>query len=559
MGKNASINISITGDETGAVRAFKRAATQASAFGNVVSGIAMKGINALTSKISGYASAVIEMSDSQDKFRSTMSFAGLNTSAIDKAAKSARKYADSTVYDLGTVQNTMAQLASNGIGDYDNLTKAAGNLNAVAGGNADTFNSVSMVLTQTAGAGKLTTENWNQLANAIPGASGKLQEAMLKNGAYTGNFRDAMAKGEITADEFNKALLDLGMSDVAQEAAQSTDTFEGALGNLQAAIVGMGADLVNSFKPAITDAISATADALTAFGDWVSANAEPISTALVSIGTGFAVFKIAGVISTVVSALQGFSLATTAASIAQAALNLVMSANPIVLLVSAIAALVAGLIYFFTQTKLGQQIWSTFTSFIGNCVNSIIGFFSALPGQISSFFNGAVNGARNAFNGLVAWVRGIPGAILSALGNLGGLLYNAGASIINGFLNGLKSAFDGVKNFVGGIANWIAEHKGPLSYDARLLIPAGNAIMSGFAQGLTSGFNNQVTTAISRVNSKMANLQLNAPTLLLAGTGYRQSPGTTNVTINVTGELIDDRTVAKLERMLKARAWERGR
>ncbi len=28
-----------------------------------------------------------------------------------------------------------------------------------------------MVMTQTAGAGKLTTENWNQLADAIPGRS----------------------------------------------------------------------------------------------------------------------------------------------------------------------------------------------------------------------------------------------------------------------------------------------------------------------------------------------------------------------------------------------------
>ncbi|MGN7149188.1 hypothetical protein ACTHQ6_09380 [Arthrobacter sp. SAFR-179] len=43
----------------------------------------------------------------------------------------------------------MAQLASNGIKDYTGLTKAAGNLNAVAGGNAYTFKSVAMVMTQT--------------------------------------------------------------------------------------------------------------------------------------------------------------------------------------------------------------------------------------------------------------------------------------------------------------------------------------------------------------------------------------------------------------------------
>ncbi|WP_148792917.1 tape measure protein, partial [Enterococcus faecium] len=80
----------------------------------------------------------------------------------------------------------------------------------------------------TAGAGKLTTENWNQLADAIPGASGLLQDAMLKNGAYTGNFRDAMAQGQITSDEFNQAIVQLGMNDGAVKAATSTDTLSGS-------------------------------------------------------------------------------------------------------------------------------------------------------------------------------------------------------------------------------------------------------------------------------------------------------------------------------------------
>ena len=147
-----------------------------------------------------------------------------------------KDYADKTVYGLGDIQNITAQLASNNVANYDKLAEAAGNLNAVAGGNAETFKSVGMVLTQTAGQGKLTTENWNQLSDAIAGASGPLQEQMLKNGAYTGNFRDAMQKGEITAEEFNQAIMQLGMTDVAKEAATSSQTIEGAWGNLQAAL-----------------------------------------------------------------------------------------------------------------------------------------------------------------------------------------------------------------------------------------------------------------------------------------------------------------------------------
>jgi phage tape measure protein len=215
----------------------------------------------------GVAREALAASDATDKFRNTLSFAGVAKGQIDALTKSTKKYADDTVYELSDIQNITAQLAANGVKGYDQLAEAAGNLNAVAGGNAETFKSVGMVLTQTAGQGKLTTENWNQLADAIPGASGKIQEALLKNSAYTGNFRDAMAKGEITADEFNKAILDLGFTDVARQAATSTSTIEGAWGNLQAALVTGGMDIVDKLKPAITDFMGVAADgASKAFG-----------------------------------------------------------------------------------------------------------------------------------------------------------------------------------------------------------------------------------------------------------------------------------------------------
>ena len=265
MTHSAIMSVRITGNSDDAVKAFQKATTKAAAFGSFMGGAALKGVTALWDKVSSFGSAVMDMSDSTDKFVSTMNFAGIDTANVEKASKAARDYADRTVYDLSTIQNTTAQLAANGIKDYTGLTEAAGNLNAVAGGNADTFGSVAMVLTQTAGAGKLTTENWNQLADAIPGASGKLQEAMKANGAYTGNFRDAMEKGEISADEFNQAIMQLGMSDVAKEAASSTKTMEGALGNLEAAITGGLTDAFNLIKPAVTGALTEAGDRISQF------------------------------------------------------------------------------------------------------------------------------------------------------------------------------------------------------------------------------------------------------------------------------------------------------
>ena len=226
--------------------------------GLVGAGVALAGAGIF----GGFIAEAARASDATDKFKATMNFAGLDTKSIDAATKAAKAYADQTVYDLPTIQNTLAQLASNGVKDYTGLTKAAGNLNAVAGGNAETFGSVAMVMTQTAGAGKLTTENWNQLSDAIPGAAGPLMKALEGAGAYTGNFRDAMAKGQITSEEFNTALSKLGNDPVAVEAAKSTATFEGAIGNLEATINSGLMGALDAIKPAVTGAISGLASGI---------------------------------------------------------------------------------------------------------------------------------------------------------------------------------------------------------------------------------------------------------------------------------------------------------
>ncbi|WP_191997470.1 tape measure protein [Ligilactobacillus agilis] len=207
-------------------------------------------LSGVTTVVDGLKDIAVEganASDAMDKFRSTMQLGGFGEEKIKKTSDEVMEYANKTVYDLDDISNTTAQLAANGIKNYMGLTEAAGNLNAQAGGNAETFKSVAMMLTQTAGAGKLTTENWNQLADAIPGASGVLQKAMKDAGAYTGNFRDAMADGQITADEFADAITKLGQTDGAKKAAESTKTFEGAIGNLQAAVVDGMKNIIDAF------------------------------------------------------------------------------------------------------------------------------------------------------------------------------------------------------------------------------------------------------------------------------------------------------------------------
>ena len=257
-----------------------------------IAGMASSAIQSISSSVMGLSGEVMATSDAIEKFESTMNFAGKTKKETEEASKYFKTYADKTVYDLQDVANTGAQLASNGIEKYKEITIASCNLNAVAGGNKETFKSLGMVLTQTAGAGKLTTENWNQLADAIPGASGKLQEALSKNGAFVGDFREALENGEISSEEFLTAIEQLGNSKSAEKAAKSTKTFEGAFGSLKSTVVSGMKDMIDAVgKEKITKSITGFGDSVQKIFDYLKDHKKELS----SIGKSiFEISKIFG-------------------------------------------------------------------------------------------------------------------------------------------------------------------------------------------------------------------------------------------------------------------------
>lgn len=116
--------------------------------------------------------------------------------------------------------------------------------------------------------------------------------------------------------------------------------------------------------------------------------------------------------------------------------------------------------------------------------------------------DGAISGIKGAFTSFQSVVSSVGGAVSRVIGSITSTIKGlanidisgAGAAIMNGFLGGLQSAWEGVKSFVGGIAEWIKDHKGPISYDRVLLIDAGHAIMDGLNRGLQERFKNVKST-----------------------------------------------------------------
>lgn len=128
--------------------------------------------------------------------------------------------------------------------------------------------------------------------------------------------------------------------------------------------------------------------------------------------------------------------------------------------------------------------WSGAWGHIKDAVSVVLSNIQANIQGAMSVMNAAIGDKIAA---MVQWFKDLPGRAVSALGNLGNTLRNAGASIIQGFLDGLLAKWGDVTSFVGGIAGWIAAHKGPLPYDYQLLQPAGQAIMAGLGDSLVGG------------------------------------------------------------------------
>lgn len=520
-----------------------------------VGGLVSSGIGMAVDAIGDLTGDIIEASDSADKFKSTLNFAGLDTGTIDALTASTQTYADQTVYSISDIRNVTAQLAANGVQGFDKLAEAAGNLNAVAGGNADTFSSVGMVLTQTAGAGKLTTENWNQLADAIPGASGKLQEAMLKNGAYTGNFRDAMEKGEISADEFNQAIMDLGMTDAAKEAATSTSTIEGAMGNLEASVVGVGTTILDQFKGPLTSGISMLAQGISGLSGVFTGLVQTIGPILSQIGTTFqtAFQPVVGIVQSqllpalkpLMSALQNLGnavmpiimaaiqtiapvLSTTVSNIGQTMSVIATAVTPVINNIAALIQAVLPVIQSAFQSW-GSAIQGvinavfpfiqTIVTSVMNVVNAIITtVLAAINGDWSGVWEGIQNIVSSVWNGIQSIVSGainaVSGVISSVLSGISGIF----SSVWNGIKGAVSSAWSGitsaVSSGVSSMMNFItsipSRIMGVFSGAGSWLLSAGQNII----QGLINGITNAIGGAISAVKKAVSGIIDGAKSML---------------------------------------------
>jgi len=153
------------------------------------------------------------------------------------------------------------------------------------------------------------------------------------------------------------------------------------------------------------------------------------------------------------------------------------------------------------------------------------------------------SGAEDMVGKVVSFFEGLPRRILSAVGDLGSLLFSAGERVIEGLINGITSQIGEVGSAMSGIVGEIKNFlpfspakKGPLSGSGSP-DKSGLSITRMLAQGITSGTGN-VSSAMARVTAAVAGAGAGSG-LALAGAGGGAWAMT--VTVQKTGDkLIDD-------------------
>jgi phage-related protein len=348
---------------------------------------------------------------------------------------------------------------------------------------------------------------------------GELAGAVLQSlsGALTAVA--ALVKG--IAPSFGILARAMGQVFDAMENAGVFGILEDSLEKLAKPLARLINALVRSLVPVLPQVITLVTQFAAVLASGVAQVLADVANAVARLVTKFPVLVPA--VLAVVGAIKAWS-------IAQAVLNAVMTANPIGLIVVGIAALIVAIVevvkHWHTIASVAKSVFAKLRSVIADVINwvkahwplllsilggpigaaaaliithwhqianvtaavwnAIVNFFTVTLGRWVSDIGGFIGRA-------VAWFKSLPGRILSAVGSLGSLLFDAGKNVIQGLIDGITSMIGSVGHAIGSVVGEIRNFlpfspakKGPLS-GSGAPDRAGRAIARMLASGMTAG------------------------------------------------------------------------
>jgi hypothetical protein len=134
---------------------------------------------------------------------------------------------------------------------------------------------------------------------------------------------------------------------------------------------------------------------------------------------------------------------------------------------------------------------------------------SGVQDSAAMAFDNIKNSILNTVGNVIATIKSLPGKAVDALGNLGAVLFHAGASLLQGFINGIASKIPSLADIGRMAVHAVTDllpgspaKKGPLSGSGYSLL-RGQRMMAEFARGINMGtpmVASATNSAVSSVN-----------------------------------------------------------
>lgn len=547
-----------------------------------IAGAAQAAFQKIISVVSSTVSSAIKRVDTLNNSTRVFRNMGFGADEITRAMKALDKSISGLPTPLDAAVKGVQVLAATS-GDLEGAQKVYKALNdgiLAFGGTAEQVDGAILQLSQRPLDGPLDAETWNSLMEN--GLTPVLAAIAKESGMSMGKLKEAFGEGKLTVADFNDMLVKMdqegggGMASLEKQARDATSGISTGWSNMQTAITrgvakiieAIGSDNISSAISAIGKAFEGALTFISQTIDYVQEHKDVFSTmaaGIMGVVGAIAVFRavnmakdVMGVVSafrTGKDAVASYQASTKAATAVQAALNAVMNANPISIIILAIAALVAALIWFFTQTETGRQIFSDFMSFlssawqalsstlsgvwdaitaavngaiswianfIGQSVAAIQATWNTVWGGISAFFSAVWNGMlatlQFIWNALLAFLTiavGIPLAIINTL------LLQPLLALWNIVWNAISSAFTAVWNFMVAFLTPVVDFiKNAISAALYFLSSVWSAVwntiktvfttvwnaIKAFLTPIINGIKNTITTVFNAIKTTISNV-----------------------------------------------------
>lgn len=516
------------------------------ALGNIMSNVIMGAVNLFTENLD----RGIARLDTIQNFPRLMQTFGFSTDVAAESVQNIQEHLDGLPGSTDEVLR-LVQAISDSTGSLELATStglAFNDMLTASGADAYTSMMAMRMFDQMMGGAQFTTMRWMALVSKMPLQMNMVAEEILGAGASAQELGNALQDGEVTMKDVAEAMTKLAPQFTVQARAFSygIGTAMRNFGNrvalgIAAILDAIGqrriSGIINNISYGIRDALKFVADGvewlrrviltsgigvllgkigdsireafsnidweplkefirngLSALHDalqWIIDNSDIVKSLLVGIATAIGTLV---VIDTVKNAIAGLS-----------AIFAAIAATP---MITVIAAITAGLVYFFTQTERGREIWAKFMEVVSNVIDflgdAIVVIVDGARVFLTALVQTVIDAASFIWNAVAGFIELVIGAV-QGIWDFLGQAWDAGSQLFLIIAEFIGNTIAAIFDFVGAIVSKVMEVLGNVRSFTDWVIDGIIAVVAALVGAVAQAVG-QLITDIGNTGAKIAEI-----------------------------------------------------